>query len=68
MLRPMAATGVPPGDMVIALAFAAAVAVVAAAATMAATGIPPGDEGMAIAFAVTAAEAATFVGGGVGVA
>jgi hypothetical protein len=38
----MTATGVPLGNVVIALAFAAA----AAAATMAVTGVPPGDKVM----------------------
>jgi hypothetical protein len=50
-LRPMAATGVPPGDIVIALAFAVAATAVAAAA----------------AAAAAAVVASTFGGGGVGV-
>jgi hypothetical protein len=36
-LRPMAAMGIPPGNVVIALALTAP------AAVMAATGVPPGD-------------------------
>ncbi len=62
-LRPMAATGVPPGNVVIALAFAAAAMV-----EMAATGISPGDKLMALAFTetvVAAVAALTFGGGGV---
>ncbi len=57
MLRPMAATGVPPREMVIALAFTAAV--MAAVATV----VPPKDKG-ALAFAATAAAAASMFGGG----
>ena len=62
-LRPIAATGVKLGDVVIALAFAPAVA------TAVATGVPPGDKGIALAFMATAAvaEASTFGGGEVGV-
>jgi hypothetical protein len=64
-LRPMAATSILPGNMVIALALAAA----AAAVAMAATGILPGDKVMALAFMVTAVAMVTsmFGGGGVGV-
>jgi hypothetical protein len=62
-LRPMAATSVPPGDVVIALAFAFAVAAVAVAATC----VLLGDKGIALAFAATATAAAMFVGGEVGV-
>ncbi len=60
MLTPMAATGVPPGDVVIALTSAAAAA---------ATGFLLGDVAMALTFKVTAtaAAASTFGGGGVGV-
>jgi hypothetical protein len=63
-LRLMAAMGIPPGDVAIALAFVAA-----AAAAMAVTGIPPGDEVMAYAFRATAvaAVASTFGGGRVAV-
>ncbi len=63
-LRPMAAMGVPPGNVVIALAFAAV-----ASAAMAAMGVPPGDEVMMLVFMAIAAAAAalTFGGGGVGV-
>ncbi len=63
MLKPMAAMGVPPGDVVIVPAFAAA------AVVMAEIGVPPGDEGIAFMFAATAAVVAmaTFVGGDVGV-
>jgi hypothetical protein len=53
----MAATGVPPGDMVIALAFMVAVVM----------GASLGDKGMALAFGATAAGAAMFIGGEVGV-
>ncbi len=62
-LRPMAAMGVPPGDVVIALGFRAATA-----AAVAAMGIPLGDKVMLLAFTVTAAAAATltFRGGGGG--
>ncbi len=59
MLRPVAAMGIPPGDGVIVLAFAAA-------ATMAAIGVLLEDKGIPLAFAATAA-AAVIVGGGVGV-
>ncbi len=63
-LRPMAAMGVPLGDVVIALAFAAAVA-----AAIAATCVLPRDKFMALMFTATAAAAATltFGGGWVGV-
>ena len=65
---PMVATGIPLGDLVIALAFAAAAAAVVVAMAALAMGVPPGDEGMALAFAATvAAAAATFVEGEVGV-
>jgi hypothetical protein len=70
----MAPTGVPPGDVVIALlfAFAAAAAVAAAAAgamtAVAATGVLLGDKGMVLTFAATVVTAAaTFVGEEVGV-
>jgi hypothetical protein len=60
VLRPMAAMSILPGNVVIPLAFAAAVA------AMAATGIPPGEKVMVLAFTATAAaaEASTFGGGG----
>ncbi len=63
-LRPMAAMGVPLGNVVIALVFA-----VAATAAMVATGVLPGDEVMVLAFTATAvaAVASTFGGGRVGV-
>ncbi len=61
-LRPMAATGILPGNVVIALAFAAA-----ATAARAATGVPPGDEVMALPFMATAAAAAASAFGGGGV-
>ncbi len=68
MLRPMAATGIPPGDVVIALVFAEE----AATAAIAVTGILPGEVVMALAFTAAAAAAAAvaasmFGGGGVGV-
>ncbi len=69
-LRLMAVAGVPLGEVVIALVFAAvAAAAVVGAATMAATGVPPGDKVMALAFMATvaAAAASTFGGGGAGV-
>ncbi len=54
--------GVPPGDAVIVLAFAAA------AVVMAVMGLLPGDKGIVLAFAATAAvAAATFIGREVGV-
>ncbi len=59
----MAVMGILPGDVVIALGFAAA-----AAMRMAATGVLPGDEVMALGFTATAAVVALmFGGGGVGV-
>ncbi len=61
MLRSMAAMGIPPGDMVIVLVFAAA------AAAMVAIGVPPKDKGIALAIVATAVAVATFVGGEVGV-
>jgi hypothetical protein len=69
MLRPMAATGVPLGDVVIVLTFAVMVVAAAAAAAVAAMGVLPGDEVMVFAFMVTAAAARTltFGGGEVGV-
>ncbi len=60
MLGPVAAMGVPPGDVMIVHALAAAVAV------MAVIVVPPGDKGIALAFMATAL-AAAIVGGGVGV-
>jgi hypothetical protein len=55
MLRLMAAMGIPQGDVVIALMFAAAVAAVVAVAAMmavaAAMGVPLGDKEMVLAFA-----------------
>ncbi len=60
MLRPVAAMGIPPGDAMIVLAFAAV------AAAMAVIVVLPGDKGIALAFAATVA-AASIVGGGVGV-
>ncbi len=61
MLRPMAAMAILLGAAVIVLAFAAAMA------AMAAIDIHPGDKGITLAFATTAVKAATFVGGEVGV-
>ncbi len=63
LLTPMAAMGVPRGDVMIALVFAGA-----AVAWMAATGIQPGDIMIALAFAATVVVVAalTFGGGGVG--
>jgi hypothetical protein len=63
-LRLMAALGIPPGDVMIALAFTGA-----AAAGMAAMGILPGDLMMGLAFRATAgsALALTFGRGGIGV-
>jgi hypothetical protein len=57
----MAAMGILPGNVVIALPIVAA-----AAAIMAATGIPPGDEVMSLAFTATAAAAAAMAFGGGG--
>ncbi len=56
MLRPMAALGIPPGEVVIALTFTAMAAAIAAMAGMAAmaaaavTDLPPGDKAMALVF------------------
>ncbi len=61
-LRPMAATGILPGNGVIALVFAAG-----ATAAMEATGILPGDKVMALAFTATAVAAAASMFGGGGV-
>jgi hypothetical protein len=68
----MAATGIPPGDVVIALAFVAATVVagvVAATMAVAAMSVFLGDKGKVLAFAETVAVvvAAVFVGGEVGV-
>ncbi len=62
MLRPMAVVGIPLGDAVIVLAFAA----LAVMAVMAAIGVPPEDKEVALVFAATVAVAA-IIGGGVGV-
>ncbi len=59
-LRPMTAMGIPPGNVVMALAFMVA----AAAAAAAATGVLPGDKVMALAFTATAAVAAALALGG----
>ena len=60
MLMSMAAMGIPLGDTMIVLVFAAA------AAAMAEIGIPLGDKGIALMFVATAV-AAAILEGGVGV-
>jgi hypothetical protein len=62
MLKPMAAVGIPLGDAVIVLAYAAS----AVMAVMTAIGVPPVDKEIALVFAATVAVAA-IIGGGVGV-
>jgi hypothetical protein len=65
MLRPMAAMGIPQGDVVTALGFAVAAAAVATAAAVMGTLLR--DEGTMLAFMATVAVVATLVGGKVGV-